>query len=117
MRARLECRAEKRHDETGVGSVHEYVARVLGRQCGHLLLVAGIELHGAPGFAGRVLRPGEVVVGDDEIGELTACGDPGEGRADSAGADEQDAHTGDPSPETDRTNGTSGYAELLQLKS
>src|SRR6266851_2696732 len=119
MRARPERRAVKRQHETRVGRVHEYVARVLRQQRGDLLLVAGVKLHGGPGrgprarrrgpralrCARRVLRSGQVIVGYDKLGELAACGDPGERRADSAGPDQKDAHTGDTSPETTRPTG------------
>jgi len=90
---------------------------VLRQQRGDLLLSTGIEAHGVTGRARGVLRPGQVVVGDDQLGELPAGGDAGECRADPASADEKDAHTGDPSPETAGADGTSGDAELLQLKS
>jgi hypothetical protein len=43
-----------------------------------------------------VLRTGQVVVRDDQFGELAPGRDPGEGRADAARSHEKDSHAEDP---------------------
>ena len=65
------------------------------------LLVPRVQLDGGVGVPGlrRDLGAAQVVVGDDELGERAAGGDPGEGGTDSAGADQEYAHSGDPRPE------------------
>jgi hypothetical protein len=85
---------EQRHHEPGVGRVHEYIAAALGEQLGDGPLVPRVQLHGLVPVAGRgrVLRPGQVVVGDDQLGKGAPGGDPGQRRADPAGARQQYAH-------------------------
>jgi hypothetical protein len=67
---------------------------VLPEQAGRGLLVPRVQLHGLVSVAGRrgALRPAQVVVGDDQLSERAAGGDPGEGRADAACAHQEYAH-------------------------
>ena len=90
---------EQRHHEPRVGGVHQHVAAVLGEQGRGGGLVPGVELDGAVTVlrGGRVLGPGQVVVGDDQVGKGAAGRDPGEGRTHPASPDKKDAHACDPS--------------------
>ena len=58
------------------------------------LLVARIQLHGLVSVAGGrgALRPAEVVIGDDQLGERATGGDPGQGRAYAPRAYQEYAH-------------------------
>jgi len=98
VHARPERGPEQRHHEPGVGRVHERVAAALGEQLGDGPLVPRVQLHGLVPVAGRgrALRPGQVVVGDDQFGEGAPGGDPGQRRADPARAHQQYAHGADP---------------------
>ena len=70
---------------------------MLGEQGRGSGLVPGVELDGAVTVLrrGRVLGPGQVIVGDDQVGKGAAGGDPGEGRANPASPDKKDAHASD----------------------
>ena len=63
---------------------------MLAEQAGRGLLIPRVQLHRLVPVArrGGSLGPAEVVVGDDQLGKRAAGGDPGEGRADAARADE-----------------------------
>jgi hypothetical protein len=67
---------------------------VLPEQAGGGLLVPRVQLHGLVPVARRrgALRPAQVVVGDDQLSERAASGDPGERRADAARSDQEYAH-------------------------
>jgi hypothetical protein len=73
---------------------------VLAEQAGGGLLVARVQLHGLVPVAGRrgALRPAQVVVGDDQLSERAASGDPGERRADAARAHPGEYAWADPRP-------------------
>jgi len=59
---------------------------VLPEQAGGGLLVPRIQRHGLVPVAGRrgALRPAPAIIGDDQLSELAASGDPGERRAGAA---------------------------------
>jgi hypothetical protein len=67
---------------------------VLREQADGGLLVARVQLHGLVPVAGRgrALRPAQVVIGDDQLSERAAGGDPGQGRAHATRAHQEDAH-------------------------
>jgi len=67
---------------------------VLREQADGGLLVARVQLHGLVSVAGGrgALGPAEVVVGDDQLSERAAGGDPGQRRAHAARADQEYAH-------------------------
>ena len=67
---------------------------MLAEQAGRGLLVPRVQLHGLVPVAGRrgALRPAQVVVGDDQLSERAAGGDPGERGADAARAHQEYAH-------------------------
>src|SRR5580704_1813304 len=97
MGASLERGAEQRHHEAWIGGVHERVAAALDEQLGHGPLVARVQPHRLVRVAGGrgVLRPGQAVVGDDQLSEATAGRDPGQGRADAARAYQEYPHGAD----------------------
>jgi hypothetical protein len=92
--ARLERGTEQGHHEARIRSVHEHIATVPPEQPGRGLLVAGAQRYGLVSVAGRrgALRPAQVVVGDDQLSERAAGGNPRKCRADAAGADQEYAH-------------------------
>ena len=94
VHAGAERRAEQRHHEPGVGGVHERFAAMLGEQLGDGPLVPGVQPHSLVPVArrGGALRPPQVVVGDDQLGERAPGGDPGQRRADPARAHQKYAH-------------------------
>ncbi len=67
---------------------------MLPEQVGGGLLVPCVQLHGLVPVArrGGSLRPAEVVVGDDQLSERAAGGDPGERGADAARAHQENTH-------------------------
>jgi len=110
---------EQRHHEPGVGRVHQRVAAALGEQPGHGPLVPGVQLRGLVPVAGRgrALRPLQVIVGDDQLGEGAPGGDLGQRRTDPARAHQKYAHAPMLTLARVIINETSRCTHSLQLKS
>ena len=92
---------------------------MLGEQADGGLLVARVRSHGlVPVAGGRgALGPAEVVVGDDQLGERAAGGDPGQRRADPGRSYRSTRMMPILACKARRANGTSRSHYVTQLKS